>query len=512
MAIAPNRAARAAPTVTPLVPAVFALVVLGSTGFFAWQMWIAAVTPDFHWLLRGGQLIAERGLPDSDPFSWSAADRPVVFYQWLFMVLLAAIDGLLGIKGLLFLQIVAGVVVYLAAPLLLAVPRRVPALFSVLAGDLALAVTTVNFGLRPMVATSALLLLQYVVVRAWRRGGIGFPVTAILTGVIYAAWANLHNGVVIGLGSLALFAAGDLLERWGPYRFAPADAAVEGAAASPGRYLLLGLTALVATLANPYGVGIYAHLLEFSGQSALAGAIVELRSPDFHIAQFRWFLLLMGLGGVALTGARRALGGADLLHLVLFTLATLVCARFVVWAALFYALILPRALHHLTTARADLRADLRDLLLGLSSSLRSWIGVTLGGGAAALAVFLAVTPRQPNDLCRQFAPVLAADVAAAPAGGRWFASAELGSCSIWFTPGRRVFVDTRFDVYGDAIVTDLLRTLRLEPGWAEALERWRIERLVVEKSWPLAQMIRIDPHFHVIYEDDVALIATRVAE
>lgn len=499
---------RAVPAAGPLLPIAVALAAVAAAAFFGWQMWIAAVTPDLHWLLSGGRLLIQQlGLPAVDPFSWSAAERPVVFYQWLFMVALAAVDALLGVKGLMFLQIAAGVIIYLMAPLVAGVPRRVPAIFTIVIGCLALAVTTVNFGLRPMVATSALLLLQYCVVQAWRRGRIGYVPVVLLIAIIYAAWANLHNGVVIGLGSLALCGAGDQLQRWNLYRFAPADPAVEGDGAAPGRYAVLGFVALTATLANPYGVGIYAHLLQFSEQSALAGAIVELRSPDFHIAQFRWFLILVGLAGVTLMGARRAFSGSDLLHLAAFTLATLVCARFVVWAVLFYALILPRALHHLITARGNLRPELRDILSGSSAMMRRWTTICVWAGALALAGWLVATTQRPGDLCDRYAPVLARDAATAPAGGRWFASAELGSCAIGMTPGRRVFVDTRFDVYGDEIAGDMLALLRLEPRWDDVLRRWRFERLVVEKSWPLAQLIERDPQFRVLYEDEVALIA-----
>lgn len=495
---------RVRPATTPLLPISVALVATGVAAFFAWQMWTAAITPDFHWLLRGGRLIIEqRGLPATDPFSWSAMERPVVFYQWLYMVTAATGDAVAGIKGLLFIQIAAGVVIYLLAPLLGSVPRRVPAIFTIVIGCLALAISTVNLGLRPMVATSALLLLQYCVIQAWRRGRVGFVSVVIMVASTYVAWANLHNGVVIGLGSLALFAAGDLLQRWNLYRHAPADPEVEGKAAAPGRYTVLGLVALAATLVNPYGIGIYAHLLQFSGQSALAGVIVELQSPDFHIAQFRWFLILTGLAGVALVGVRRALSGADLLHLAAFTLATLVCARFVVWAVLFHALILPRAFHHLVGGRDELRA----ILSGTSTTMRRYTVSGLGVGAAVLAGWLAATAQRPSDLCQRYAPVLAQDVATAPDGGRWFSSAEMGSCAIGLYPGRRVFVDTRFDLYGDEIVGDMLALLRLEPRWGEVLERWRFERLVVEKSWPLAQLIERDPQFRVIYEDEVALIA-----
>ncbi|MBX6322605.1 MAG: hypothetical protein IRY94_12310, partial [Rhodospirillaceae bacterium] len=121
---------------------------------------------DFPWLWRAGQRILDAGaLPAGDPFSWTAAGRPWVLYQWLFEAGLAGAQRAFGTGGLVLLFDLIAVGVYVAAPVLWAVPRRAALPWTVAAGGAALAVASVNLSLRPMIATSALLLLQYVLVQ-----------------------------------------------------------------------------------------------------------------------------------------------------------------------------------------------------------------------------------------------------------------------------------------------------------------------------------------------------------
>ena len=56
-------------------------------------------------------------------------------------------------------------------------------------------------------------------------------------------------------------------------------------------------------------------------------------------------------------------------------------------------------------------------------------------------------------------------------------------------------------------LADAIKTLLLERTWKETLQRWRVDRLIVEKRWPLAQALAIDPDFRIVYADDVAVIA-----
>jgi len=91
------------------------------------------------------------------------------------------------------------------APLTFAVPRQI-GLMQVLPGAIfALVLAPYNLSLRPMIASSALLLAQHVLVHRWRADHVSWKATVLLVGLFYLLWSNLHMGVTIGFASLPLF-------------------------------------------------------------------------------------------------------------------------------------------------------------------------------------------------------------------------------------------------------------------------------------------------------------------
>src|SRR5690606_30445923 len=222
-----------------------------SIAFFLWRMSHSAYTPDFPWLWRAAQHILETGrLPAGDVCSWTRQGEPWVLYQWLFEVALAQGEALLGLRGLFALFTVAAIAIYLVAPLYGAVPRRVAPAFVLMPGALALAVASVNLSLRPMIVTSACLLAQYWMVQRLRRGECNLRATVLLLLPLYLLWGNMHTGVLLGLVSLGLLAAGDLAERRRIYVFEPADPAIEGRPLAWPAYLALAGAAFAASLIN----------------------------------------------------------------------------------------------------------------------------------------------------------------------------------------------------------------------------------------------------------------------
>jgi hypothetical protein len=468
------------------------------------------VIPDLHWILGSGQYILDHGrLPTTDIFSWSMADKPVLLYQWLFMALTAAGERLLGLRGLLLAFTALLIGIYLVVPLLGAVPRRVPAAFTVVIGGLGLAIVTVNMALRPMVATSALLLVQYVVIQRWRRGRLRLWQAAALTAATYLLWSNLHNGVALGFASMLFFALGDLAERLRLYPFDPADPAIEGRLQRPGAYLLLAAVAAAGSLVNPYGLGTFTHLADYSSTKYLVDIINETQSPDFHFPQFVMFLMLVSGTIAAMPRATRAIAAADLLHLALFAAATFSIQRMVVWSVLFFVLILPRVLHHCWTASMSGDA-------GIGAALRrSSVAARRGGAAVAGVVLGAMTLWQvtalptPSDRCEDVRAAIAAYAGQQRATDRLFTTALVGSCALALDPPPRVFFDSRFDFYGEAFSKQVIDAEALRPGWREFLDAWRIDTAIVERQQALAQALAVDPDFAITYEDDTAIVARR---
>jgi hypothetical protein len=482
------------------------LLVASAVTFFLYCMQKFAVTPDVYWLLRGGQYILSEGrLPATDIFSWTFADQPVLLYQWFFMVSMAAVEHIAGLQGVFFLFSVLSVGVYFLVPFLWAVPRKVPAFFVIVVSALGMAVITVNFSLRPMIITSALLLAQYMVVQQLRRDRLKIPAALAMTAVVYLLWANTHNGIVLGFGSLILFALGDVVERRGWYRFDPADPEIEGNPLPVGRYAILLVVGLLASLANPYGIFIYSHLVGFTSQSYFAGIIEELLSPNFHQLQFQWYLLFIAGLFLAMTRIRRLISAGDLLHLIVFTLLTLVVMRFVVWSVLFYILVMPRVLHHVT-AQGFGAKSLASLRRG-SAQTRRAVALMLGGLAVPFAYWVFVEWPATDKRCEDFAAALAAYQSIQQSTDRLFNSPGIGSCALAFEPYPKVFSDTRFDVYGEEFTRSVIKTLRLQPNWRDLLNEWKVNVALVETSWALAQILAVDPQAQIIYSDGKAVIA-----
>ena len=70
-------------------------------------------------------------------------------------------------------------------------------------------------------------------------------------------------------------------------------------------------------------------------------------------------------------------------------------------------------------------------------------------------------------------------------------------------------IDGRTDVYDEYLeVYDA--TVRARPGWQEELDREGIGTVLVDPGLPLTAALRDDPGWSVGYEDDGAVVFTRV--
>jgi hypothetical protein len=104
---------------------------------------------------------------------------------------------------------------------------------------------------------------------------------------------------------------------------------------------------------------------------------------------------------------------------------------------------------------------------------------------------------------------LVARLAAQPAG-RLFHHLDWGGAIIhgaW--PGQRVFIDARNDCYPAAVWADYLRVHRLEDGWRETLDRWRIEAVAYPRGSALAAALAADGAWREAWGDAGAVLLVR---
>lgn len=208
--------------------------------------------PDTNWHLATGDLILRTGrVPDTDPFSWSAAGQPWVAHEWLAEVVMALIYRATAWQGLAVLMSAALgtilIVVALRAGQALAPQRAVLAAAIVAAG---LAPATL---VRPH-------LIAYVLLTGWtillieaRRANRAPPLWSAL---LLALWVNLHGSFIIAIAIAGAFGLEALVHN-------------RDKVATIRQWGLFGGLCLAATLANPHGALAWLYPFQVSGMKSL---------------------------------------------------------------------------------------------------------------------------------------------------------------------------------------------------------------------------------------------------
>ena len=217
-----------------------------------------------------GRYILAHGLPQTDPFSYTAPStgQPLVIHEWLGNVLFALTYDAAGMAGLVALKVL---LVSLTLGLMVHTAHSLGA---------SLGVTTLMFGLlcwmvwasfvERMYLFSSLGLTAYLWLYVHVRQRKGSPHWLWLLVPGQALWANLHGGHVQGLVLLGIFGCGEGMA-WARARYG--GARVDQAL--PGRlvvhFLLLPVFAMAAACVTPYGWGLLVQpLREAAMERALA--------------------------------------------------------------------------------------------------------------------------------------------------------------------------------------------------------------------------------------------------
>jgi hypothetical protein len=242
----------------------------------AWILMICRTPadPDLWGHVRFGQdLLASGRLSAVDPYSFTS-DRPWVNHEWLSEVLMALAFGRADAVGLNLLRLLV------VGAALAFVWRRAqvvaPAYRSILVALAAVGITLRALPVRPQLfslACFAALLAVLTTAEEKRRDALLLWIPPI-----FALWVNLHGGWIVGLGTMGLWTVACLFNR--PRRRWWALPAATAAAA-------------LATLINPYGVGMWSFL------SATVGANRPMISdwlPMYKMPPAFWLGWLIGAG------------------------------------------------------------------------------------------------------------------------------------------------------------------------------------------------------------------------
>lgn len=445
----------------------------------------------------GSYILETRSIPLQDIFSHTLSGEPLVPHEWIAQVLLAGAYRLLGLDGDVLLA-----AVIIALTFLLAyretVRRGASRLAGLLAVLLAAAASSLHWLARPHIFTFLFLALWAYRLETFREGQTRrlwvFP-------LMMWAWANTHGAFIAGFVVLGIHFA-----EWAW------EYAHKRLPETPGLQLaMIGMASLLATLLNPAGWRLWGTSLGYIGNDYLVSHTVEYLPPDFHHPVTWPFLLLLGLGFLALAGSK-PLPLRHALALALWAVMGLYSARniplFAILAAPIYG-----GLVQAQAGRVRSLARLERGLAQIEGQLRGFFWPVAGVLTVGLLFWLQLPldlTRAGNSFDPQVFPVQAVDwLEAHPQEGKGFNYFTWGGYLLlrgW--PEQKVFIDGQTDFYGEALTREYETIISAEPGWKALLDKYEVSWAILPPQEALSPALEA-AGWQPVYWDQTAVIYAR---
>jgi hypothetical protein len=451
---------------------------LGAALSTAWLSSRAVVDPDLWGHLRFGLDLLETGrLTSEDPYSFTQ-DVPWINHEWLSELLFAVAYRAGGVIGLIVLKTI---VLGLTAWLLSGVARRADPRWRgwlVAMGVVGLTAAAVTF--RPQLWT-ILGLAVLCRILSTGRGLAWMP-------LVFALWANLHGGWIVGAGLAALWTAGHVLDQRRLRAAIPVGAAL--------------VVSLVATLANPYGWRLWLFLLTTVRMSR---NITEWRplweQPDFS----HGVLWMVNVTLVAATMAWRwrQLTWASLFPVVWLGASGLFVDRLSPLFAEIALLVTAQGWAPPASAPASPRSRMPAGTLAID---------------ALAVIVLWMSNAAPASRCLSVESEAAPDLAAAnvffseSVTGRLVLPFDWGEYAIWhWGPRLKVSMDGRREtVYSDATVNQQASIAFGQPEGMEYLDRVRPEYVWLSYRFAAPTAAWLETHgYRIDVKTDKSFVAVR---
>ncbi len=324
-------------------------------------------------------------------------------------------------------------------------------------------------------------------------------------------WVNLHGGFVVGFILGGIFWLGAVWARLRAKEKRMEDSLRKFAAAKRTRRLTwVGLLSLVASLVNPYGWKLHAHVYSYLSNRFLMDHIDEFQSPNFHGIAQRCFLVLLLIALCALAARGREARLSQILTVLFAVSSGLYASRNIPVSAVLLVMVVgslfpsPASAKGFFQRMAVVESGQRGHLWPILALLVTLL-IAANGGRAGSRVLMdahfdakrmpaeAVNYLQKNEIQ---GPVLSPDY--------W------GGYLIYrLYPRSQVVVDDRHDLYGEEFFKSYLRLVHVEPGWEDFLRAHENSCVLLPRQSALADNLMKNGEWNAIYSDDVAVALVR---
>lgn len=415
--------------------------------------------------LATGRLILDRGIPNVDPYSFTAAGEPWTVQSWLASMVYAVAEDVAGLGGI---RVVVALTTALLAYLLWRLTEPAGAVV-VRAGLIVpiLLMGTEGWAERPMLFGFVGLAALYVLANGAGPAWLAAPMLWI--------WVNSHGSFPMGFVLLGTLVAGTWLDR----RSARRELQV---AAWAGLGLLLGAL-------NPVGPKLLVFPIELLGKAETLRFIDEWRPPDYGDLAPKLLVLMAGLSVLALLARHRRFRA--LLPLLVFTGLALTSARNVAPAGIIVMAAVAPALAGLGSDLGQERRPIFRTAAVVLGALTLLVALgSLRGSQTDLAFYPtdAVDWMEDHDLVGPDVRVISRDFVGNYLEARYV--------------DMPVFMDDRYDMFPVEVIDDYRTLMKGDEGWEQIAERWDADAVLWNTDADLAEHLTSSSTWHVAYEDD----------
>lgn len=320
---------------------------------------------------------------------------------------------------------------------------------------------------------------------------------------IFLTWANLHAGFVLGLVLVWLWFLGEWLESLRSTLSKPLGLG----SLNPKGLITYPFICSLVTLVNPYGPFLWQSILQDAGSLEIKQHIAEWAPPllrsDFGFLYFVYLVLLLILLGINFRREKISY----LLPVLFFVFLSLSALRHIPLLVLLTLPFAKRIGRLRQTGPSGKYIFLWVFLVFFFVSVFSFLGFLV---PIISGQWTAAETRGIGDY-----PVGAvAYLKAHPLPIRTLNTYGWGGYFLWNVPGFKTFIDGRMPGWRvgnqPTLFSEYLKAVNLQDGWQDVLNKYDVHSIVIDKSTPLSEALRIKDGWKIVYKDNLSIIFQRI--
>jgi hypothetical protein len=457
----------------------------------------SVLDPDIWWHLRdGNSIMAQHAVPHQGWFT-QYSSHSWVDYSWGSEVVMSWFHHWFGLMGLVVLR--SSLEIAITLTIFLSLRRALRSFWQ------ALPLTAVGMwaihhclGMQPMLVSVLMFTIELTLIFESRRRNTVGPL--LWLPLLFLFWANLHIQFVYGLFVLLLLAALRLARAALPGDW---SLRLQQAESIPLHQLLaIALVSVAATLVGPYSWRLYEVIFHYVRSSVPYMMITELQALNFRVPEHFVLVLIVAFAFLVL-GWRRS---RDPFKLALLAVCTVVGFRMTrdSWFCALPALFVI-ADREFPGIESEIEQDRRPRLRKVSFAAATAV-LTV-----AMFVLVARDSKTSNaSLARVVGGFFPANACAflqsSSLQAPIYNDMNWGGFLIWALPDNPVAIDNRPDLYGDERLSRFYLVQQGIVNWRTDPDLNAAGVVLLNRLTPLAKLLAQNQHFHLIYEDAMAVV------